>query len=242
MPLNVIETYNLTATYNHIDVIKDITVSITEGDFIGLVGPNGAGKTTLIKVILGLIPKSSGTVRLFGVELQDFQDWHKIGYLPQRMTMAVPYFPCTVREVISLGLTSKNGHKERIDFVLKMLDITDISNNLIGHLSGGQQQKVFIARALVNDPSLLILDEPTSAVDPESREHFYNIIRALNKNHNTTIVLITHDTGSIGKYASKLLYLDKEVIFFGTFDEFCQSTRMTEFFGNASQHIICHKH
>ncbi|MCX8069721.1 MAG: metal ABC transporter ATP-binding protein [Thermodesulfovibrionales bacterium] len=242
MPINVIETYNLTASYNQTDVIRDVSVSIKEGDFIGLVGPNGAGKTTFIKVILGLIPRRSGSVRLFGFDLKDFKDWHKIGYLPQRMTMTVPHFPCTVKEVISLGFASKKIQKEKIERVLSLLDISDIRNRLIGDLSGGQQQKVFIARALVNDPSLLILDEPTSAVDPESREHFYNIVKELNKNNNATILLITHDTGVIGKYANKLMYLDKEVIFYGTFDEFCKSTKMTEFFGDASQHIICHKH
>lgn len=241
MPKEIIQTQNLTATYNHVEIIKGIDISINEGDFIGLVGPNGAGKTTFIKSILGLIPISSGTVKLFGVELQRFYQWDKIGYLPQRMAMTMPHFPCTAREIIALNLITRQK-KEKIDEILNLFDINDIGNELIGNLSGGQQQKVFIARALVNEPSLLILDEPTSAVDPESRENFFAILRDLNHNRKTTIILITHDTGTIGKYANKLIYLDKRVLFYGTFEEFCKSEKMTELFGNASQHIICHKH
>lgn len=242
MSVEVVQTQNLTSTYNHIEVIKGIDLSVYEGDFVGLVGPNGAGKTTLIKTILGLLPKTCGVIKLFGIELHKFTQWYKIGYLPQRMTPAIPHFPCTVSELISLGLINEKINKYKIDEVLSLFDLRDISNELIGNLSGGQQQKVFIARAIVNEPSLLILDEPTSAVDPESRENFYGILKNLNKTKKTTIILITHDTGTIGKHANKLLYLDKRVLFYGTFEEFCKSEKMTELFGTSSQHIICHKH
>ena len=122
------------------------------------------------------------------------------------------------------------------------MDIVEIKNKLIGELSGGQQQRVFIARALVNEPDLLILDEPTAALDPEIREHFFGVLRDLNETSGITILIVTHDIGSIGKYASTLLYLDKKVIFHGTFDEFCFSTDMGEYFGPFSQHVICHRH
>ncbi|MBI5212087.1 MAG: ATP-binding cassette domain-containing protein, partial [Nitrospirae bacterium] len=109
-------------------------------------------------------------------------------------------------------------------------------------LSGGQQQRVIIARAVINEPELLILDEPTTAVDPETREKFFAVIDVLNKNKNTTVMLITHDTGSAGRYASKLLYFDRRVVFYGTFKDFCESTNMAEYFGTGSQHLICHRH
>ncbi len=96
--------------------------------------------------------------------------------------------------------------------------------------------------ALVSEPDLLILDEPTAALDPEIREHFFGLLRDLNERSGITILIVTHDIGSIGKYASTLLYLDKKVIFHGTFDEFCFSADMGEYFGPFSQHVICHRH
>ena len=126
--------------------------------------------------------------------------------------------------------------------MLELLEITGIRNRRIGDLSGGQQQRVFIARALVNEPDLLMLDEPASALDPEMRDHFFSLLRELNGIKRVTIIMVTHDIGGIGEHASKLLYLDKRVIFFGGFDEFCRSENMAQFFGAASQHIICHEH
>jgi len=113
---------------------------------------------------------------------------------------------------------------------------------MIGELSGGQQQRVFLARAIVHEPELLILDEPTAALDPETRERFFAMIQELNGKKGVTIILVTHDIGNIGKYASKLLYLDKKIIFYGSFNDFCLSDEMMGYFGAYSQHVICHRH
>jgi zinc transport system ATP-binding protein len=123
-----------------------------------------------------------------------------------------------------------------------MMGIDHLKKRLIGDLSGGQQQRVLLARAMVNCPELLILDEPTTALDPETREHFYGLVEDLNRNAGTTVLLVTHDTWSIGKYASRFLYIDKKIIFDGSFDEFCRSEEMTAFFGEHAQHLICHRH
>ena len=125
---------------------------------------------------------------------------------------------------------------------MKLLNIEDLKNKKIGDLSGGQQQRVLLARALVSNPKLLILDEPTSALDPKIRNEFYELLKELNETLKVTIVLISHDIGTIGKYASRLIYLDKTLVFDGTFDEFCHSTDMTEYFGYFSQHQICWRH
>ena len=125
---------------------------------------------------------------------------------------------------------------------LGILGIAHLSSRLIGELSYGEQQRTMLARALAGKPDLLILDEPTSALDPETRENFYSLSRKLNQNQGTTIILITHDTGVIGKYASQMIYLDKKIIFSGTFEDFCTSPEMTGFFGSETQHIICHQH
>jgi zinc transport system ATP-binding protein len=124
---------------------------------------------------------------------------------------------------------------------MEILGITNLKGRPIGKLSGGQQQRVLLARALVHRPEILILDEPTVALDPQSREAFYATLQKLNQEKKVTVFFVSHDVVSIGKYASKILYLDRQVIFYGTFEEFCKSPKMTDYFG-AGQHVICHRH
>jgi len=247
MSVTIVESRNLFINFGSIPVLSDVCFRIERGDYVGLVGPNGSGKSTLIKCILGLLRPASGSVTLFGNDALLMQNREKIGYLPQRIDFFNPRFPSTVAEIISQGLLArkragKDLGKRQTDDMLELLEITGIRNRRIGDLSGGQQQRVFIARALVNEPDLLMLDEPASALDPEMRDHFFSLLRELNGIKRVTIIMVTHDIGGIGEHASKLLYLDKRVIFFGGFDEFCRSENMAQFFGAASQHIICHEH
>lgn len=238
---------NLTVKYGNSEVFKDINFSILKGDYLTIVGPNGSGKSTLIKALLKLVP-FLGEIEIFDIPLKDFQDWYKIGYIPQRSIYFNPYFPATVKEVVSMGLLSKKkyGFFERrkdlskIDRALKSIGIYEIKDNPVFSLSGGQQQRVLIARALVNEPEILILDEPTGALDPDTRETFFEILTKLNK-EGKTIVLVTHDIGSAGKYATKLMYFDRGIIFHGTFKEFCESESMGGYFGQLTQHLICHR-
>jgi zinc transport system ATP-binding protein len=247
MPVTIVDAKNLFVNFGSIPVLSDVSFSMQQGDYVGLVGPNGSGKSTLIKCILGLLRPAKGHVSLFGVDSTEMHQRENIGYLPQRIDFFNPRFPSTVAEIISQGMIAhkragKNYGRSRIDNMLELLEIAGIRNRLIGDLSGGQQQRVFIARALVNEPDLLILDEPGSALDPETRDNFFSLLRELNEKKGVTIIMVTHDIGGIGEHASKLLYLDKRVVFFGGFDEFCRSENMAQFFGSASQHIICHKH
>lgn len=247
MQISIVETRDLSVAFDGRQVLSGVDFSITQGDYIGLVGPNGSGKSTLIKCMLGLIRSSQGDISLFGSAPLEMKSRERIGYLPQRMDFFNPRFPTTVTEVISQGMIAnkragKRSDGEEIEKVIELFDLKGLRNRLIGELSGGQQQRVFIARALANAPEFLILDEPTSALDPEVRESFFELLHDLNQKKKVTIVLVTHDIGGVGQYATKLMYLDKKVIFFGGFDEFCLSENMASFFGSASQHIICHKH
>jgi zinc transport system ATP-binding protein len=113
---------------------------------------------------------------------------------------------------------------------------------MLSELSSGQQQKVLLARALVSRPKVLIFDEPSTSLDAKSRETFFELIEKLNEQNGITIILITHDTGYIGKFANKLLYLDKKLVYFGSFSDFCKSEAMRAYFGEHDQHIICHQH
>ena len=246
----IIETKKLSVYYGQTEALKDISFAIEQGDFVGLAGPNGAGKTTLIKAILGLLPVSKGKIELFGKTKEKFDDWDKIGYLPQKFSTINALFPATADEVVMLGLLSQKKFPKRItasdykrvDEILQELGIIDLKKRMLSELSGGQQQKVLLARALVSRPEILIFDEPSTALDPESRESFFQLIQKLNKQNGIAIILITHDTGYIGQYANKLLYIDKSLIYFGKFSDFCRDEKMNSYFGKYEQHVICHQH
>jgi zinc transport system ATP-binding protein len=240
----------LSAGYHGNEVLKNISFSVTPGDYIGICGPNGSGKSTLIKLILGLLTPMKGEINLLGTPHAAFRQWQRIGYLPQGLQFFNPHFPATVDEIVRLGRLSGKKFPKRftrddalaVERTMEWMGIADIRGSMIGELSGGLRQRVLLARALVNDPELLVMDEPTTALDPETRESFYKLIYEMNKERKVTVLLVTHDTATIGRYASHLLYLDKEIIFYGSFDEFCNSEDMTSFFGAHGQHLVCHRH
>jgi len=245
-----IKTEHLCCTYRVGRVLEDISITVQSGDYIGIVGPNGSGKSTLVQALIGLVPISEGSASIFGVPSDRFDNWGRIGYLPQNLRLLNPVFPATVAEAVGLGMLSKKRFprklirhdREKVFATLESLGVYDIRNKMIGELSGGQQQRVMLARAMVNDPDLLILDEPTAALDPETRERFYQLITEINRSRGVTVLLVTHDTGVIGQHATKMLYLDKRVLFYGSFEEFCGSEEMAELFGPHSQHLMCHRH
>jgi zinc transport system ATP-binding protein len=250
MPGKIVTTELLSCSYREGRVLDDVTFQVERGDYVGIVGPNGSGKSTLIKALLGLVTISTGSAALFGTPLADFRGWHKIGYLPQSLHLVNPVFPATVHETVGLGLLSlkrfpkrlTRADNEKIGYILEEMSIYDLKDKLIGELSGGQLQRVLLARAIVNDPELLVLDEPTAALDPETRDRFYAMIADINRSRGVTVLLVTHDSGAIGKHASKMLYLDKKLLFYGSFDEFCCSPEMSSLFGEHSQHLMCHQH
>jgi zinc transport system ATP-binding protein len=246
----IIEVQNLSVRYGATEALSNISCQIEKGDFVGLVGPNGGGKTTLAKAILGLTPIAIGKISLFGQAIGAFGDYEKIGYLPQKHTGINPLFPATVAEVILLGILStkkwpkKNNQNDwsKVDSLCESFGIANLKDKLISELSGGEQQKVMLARALISEPELLILDEPSTALDPNSREQFFAHLKELNSQKQTTIILITHDTGYIGQYANKLLYIDRRMVFFGKISDFCPSGKIESCFAKSDQHIIWHQH
>ena len=241
----LLSIHNLTFKYGKHEVLSDISFIVNEGDYIGIVGPNGSGKTTLIKAILGLLPSYQGKIEFKDNNYRTF-----IGYLPQKAIAADALFPAKVEEVVSTGLLSQKHtlrffnkkDSKAIDSILEKLKISHLKGKRIGNLSGGQQQRVLLARAMVSFPKLLVLDEPTSALDPGIRDEFYELLTGLNKNDNVTILLVSHDVSIIGRYTNKMLYLDRKLLFYGGYEEFCKSERMTEYFGYISQHQICWRH
>ncbi|WP_459129874.1 metal ABC transporter ATP-binding protein [Guggenheimella bovis] len=238
--MNLFEVKNLSLSYGKSNVLQDVSFALKEGSFLAVVGPNGSGKTTLMKALLGLVNDYEGTITRF-IERED------IGYLPQLLSRKEKTFPASVEEVVSMGLLSRKKppklltkeDKEKIHAILSELEMDRLKARRIGNLSGGELQRVHLARSLVNDPKLLILDEPTSALDPQIRESFYELLTKLSK--RMTIVLVTHDISSAGRYSSELMLLDHTLRFFGDYEDFCHSEEMSHYFG-AAQHQICWRH
>ncbi len=239
--MQIIKIDNLTLKYQNHEVLRNISFNIEQGDYVALAGPNGAGKTTLIKALLGLIEIDSGVVQI---------NSKKIGYLQQKVSLTDSKFPANVTEIIKSGLIINkkfpklysSADSMKVNDIIMRLGISDLKNKLIGNLSGGELQKVLLARALISEPEILFLDEPTTALDPVSRDGFYTLVTDLNEKYNITVLLISHDIGSVGKYAKKLLYIDRKIVFYGTFKELCESSDMTEYFGDVSKHFYCQRH
>ncbi|HCW32100.1 MAG: ABC transporter, zinc transport system ATP-binding protein [Candidatus Peregrinibacteria bacterium GW2011_GWE2_39_6] len=246
----IIDVKNVSIRFGQNKVIDDISFQVERGDFIGLAGPNGAGKTTLAKAILCLLPLESGTITLFGQHGARFNYFSKIGYLPQKNSNLNSIFPASVEEVVSLGLLAAKkipkvitkSDQSKVRKTLGELGILKLKNKMLSELSGGQQQRVLLARALVSEPELLVFDEPSTALDPASRNNFFRLIRTLNRKKGITIILITHDTGYIGNYANKLLYIDRRLVYFGEISAFCKPKKGGHFFEKTDNHIIWHQH
>lgn len=247
--MNIIEVKNLSFNYGEEAVLKDISFTAKEGDFISVMGPNGSGKTTLIKIILGLLKLQKGGVKIMGKDIAAFDNWQYIGYLEQKSN-APSLMPLSVFEAARLGLLSGKKmpqifSKEDNELTLQTLSLCgalDYKDKLFYELSGGQQQRALLARALVNKPRLLILDEPSTALDLRSKENIMDLIFSLNKEKKMTVLFITHNVGESGPYVNKFLVLDKRLIFFGGRLEFCSSKDVTRYFGPYTQHIIDHLH
>lgn len=225
---SIISISHIVFGYSLTKVLDDVSFDVREGEFMILAGQNGSGKTTLIKIILGLLKTREGSVKLFGTPIQSFTAWDQIGYMPQNVAITNPFFPGTVEEIVSLGLLSKKRFPKMITkndkkIVLDMLErmhIEDLRHRMIGELSGGQQQRVFLARAFITNPKLLILDEPSNALDASIRKEFFQFLHEEHQKRKTTIILITHDTSHIDLYANTLLYLDTKIIYYGPIADF----------------------
>ena len=194
---------------------------------MGLIGPNGAGKTTLLSVILGLIKPDSGVVKLFGEPISN-KNLRRVGYVPQALHSTAVGFPSTVFETVLFGRVPRAGlfHRlgknddARTEDALKLLEIFDLRNRKLDQLSGGQLQRVFVAKALAADPEILILDEPTSGADVHSRTEFYTLLSKLNKDFGLTVILSSHDVGTITKMANKVVCINHTLFFCGLRSDF----------------------
>lgn len=198
----ILEIKNLSVGYNNKpSVLNDINLTVYQNDFLGIIGPNGGGKTTLLKTILGLVKPAAGTISFFNKQSVK-TDKLNIGYLPQ-INQIDKKFPISVYDVILSGLTMRNNilspytkeQRDRALTVSKQMGLSELVNRPIGALSGGQLQRTLLGRAIIDNPDLLILDEPNSYVDKRFETDFYKLLEGINK--NTSIILVSHDIGTV---------------------------------------------
>lgn len=219
--MSLIDIKNLSLGYDGNIVLKNVNLKIEENAFLCVVGPNGSGKSTLIKGILGLIKPISGTITFNNLK-QNF-----IGYMPQE-TKVDSNFPASVLEIVLSGTLNKKRmslfytkeDKKLAIKNLKILGIKNLKNKHFSELSGGQRQKVLLARSLCATSKLLILDEPSNNLDSKSKKNLYDILKNLNKNYNITIIMITHDLDHNNLIGNKILSLREDDIFYGTTEDF----------------------
>lgn len=210
-----IEIKNLRFGYNENLILKDINLSLDEGDFAIISGENGSGKSTLIKLILGELKKDRGSIKVFGIDMEDFKNFEKIGYVPQVNEAIRVAFPVSAREYVGLNLykefsifnTIGKKSKSKVEDTFATLKIKNLIDRPFNKLSGGQAQRVMIARAMVNNPDILILDEPTVGIDQKSKEDFLDLLVHLNTHHNISILMITHEMEILGDYVDKVFKL-----------------------------------
>jgi zinc transport system ATP-binding protein len=221
----LIDTDSVSVTLGGQQVIADVSICIHAGEFVGIIGPNGAGKTTLLRVLLGLQKQSSGDLGLAT---------RRIGYIPQRAAVHNGQVPMSVIEVVRLG--SVAGAEE----ALRDVGMLELAGRPFTHLSGGQQQRVLIAKALVGKPELLMLDEPTTGIDERSQTEFYNILRRL-QSQGITIIMVSHDIDSVLQLVTRVICINGSVLYDGPAEHFEADEYLPKFY--TTQHrLLHHKH
>ena len=243
----IVDLDGVTFAYGDTVAVSDVSLTVDEGDFLGLVGPNGSGKTTLLHLMLGLHEPDEGSVELFGRPIDAFDDGGRIGYVSQKATSRGGAMPVTVRECVTMGRFAHAGRgrlsaddRAAVGDAIETVGIGGLADRLVSELSGGQKQRAYIARALASDADLLALDEPTVGVDAESRDAFYALLDELNDD-GITIILIEHDIGVVTDRASRIACINTELYHHGDTESFVESDALAEAYGTTGQ-VVHHHH
>ena len=231
-------------------ILENVSFEIFSGEYIAIIGPNGGGKTTLIRLLLNLEKQTSGEIKIFGKKLKDFNEWYKIGYVPQRATLVDESFPATVEDIVKMGRVARRGlfagmsseDREKVHDAMQKMDILDLKDKMVGTLSGGQRQRVMIARALASSPKILILDEPNTGVDMVLQQRFYELLAKLNREENITILFITHDIGVIADDIGRLFTINRKATICNDPKKLLSCDEVSDLYGIPAHSLANHKH
>lgn len=219
---SIISIKNVSFSYSGgVNVLENLSFDIYKKDFIAIIGANGSGKSTLLKLILKELNPSDGEIFISSTNIKNFKEWDTIGYVPQINAGNIPGFPITALEIVTLNLYNKMGffkfsrksHIELAKRALSQVNMLDFANTPINKMSGGQQQRIMIAKSLINNPKILIFDEPTTGIDKESKDQLFKILTHLNRIHGITILLVTHELEIMKDNLTKVVEIrDKKVV------------------------------
>jgi zinc transport system ATP-binding protein len=219
----LLRTEHVSFAYAENQVLEDVSISISPGEFVALVGPNGSGKSTLLQVAIGLLEPATGNVEVLGDRPDRLAEPWRLGYVPQRPVLTSE-IPATVEEVVSTGRLSRRGwwrrlHAEDHEVIGHAIDsvaLGAVKGRPVNELSGGQQQRTFIARAFAGEPDLLVLDEPIAGVDRESQMRFRDSLVHLIDEHGAGVLLVSHELGAVARDVDRVIVLRQRVLFDGT--------------------------
>ena len=204
-------------------VLDGVSLDVSPGEFVALVGPNGSGKSTLLRVLLGSLQPAAGRVSLFGRTPREVTDRGRLGYVPQRPSLASE-MPASVEEIVETGRLSRRGwwrprtteDRRVVRHAIASVALDDRATHPVNQLSGGQQQRAFIARAFASEPDLLVLDEPIAGVDVGSQRRFRESLVHLISDHGAGVLLVSHELGAVADVVDRIIVLKQRVLFDGT--------------------------
>lgn len=244
-PETAIAVKNLTVTLGHHRILDNLSFTIPAGQTTAIIGPNGAGKSVLIKAILGLIPKDSGTITIFGQPHEHYrQVATMISYIPQHFTVDHA-FPLTIRDLFSLkssrplGLNPQQSH--RMQELLQRVGLADLAKAPLPTLSGGQLQRALLAYGLMDNPRLLLLDEPSAGIDIKGQETIYALLQRIQQESNLTMVLISHELDVVMQFADQVLCLNRQLLCAGPPRSVLTTELLKEMYGAPVGHFT-HTH
>ena len=239
----ILRVSNLSVNRSGNQIICDINLTITCGEFIGIVGPNGGGKSTLMLTILGILKPRTGSVRIYDLAPMSRQTLGKVGWVPQAATNLPQNLQITVKEFIQLGtlnhkslLRLRKNEREKVQKIIETIGLDEYANTRIANLSGGQKQRAAIGKALASDADLLLMDEPMVGVDGESRNSIMRLLDELCHNQNKTIVMISHDLASIKSTVHRMVYLEQKIRYDGPTQTFPDLADLAELRGIEPTH------
>ena len=238
----VIEVSNLSVIRSGNQVLHDINLSVTCGEFIGIVGPNGGGKSTLLLTILGILKPNTGTIRIFDNEPMSKNVIGKIGWVPQTASNLSSTVQITVRELIQLGtLKSKSyfqiyrkKNRELVEKIIRIVGLEEVANTRLSSLSGGQRQRAVIGKALASEAE--VMDEPMVGVDLESRNSLLKLLDNLCHEENKTILMVSHDVSTIKQTVHRMIYLEETISYDGSTSEFPDLSSLAKLRGITATH------